>query len=275
MIKNAEYKVRGIVGTILFHIFLLFLLFAFGFSTPLPLPAEKGILINFGNSEEGMGTEEPGIQEASSKLQQVQASKPSEESPLTQTHEEAPTLPIQNKESTKKEQSKSKTEPPTNQQPTQNTQASNPTNEEKPKVNQKALFPGQKTTEGKTGEGETGKTGNQGGLDGSPESTNRTGTTGGGGDADRGIIANLQGRTAQNLPKPEYPSQREGRVVVEVTVDNRGNVTKAVAGVRGSTTLDNELLRAAEKAALNAKFDVNLNAPTSQIGTITYIFKLQ
>lgn len=258
----------------MFHALIVFLLIVFGFSTPLPLPAEKGILINFGNSDDGMGSEEPRIQDAASAPQQAKASKPSEESPLTQTHEEAPSLLAPKKESTKKEQTKSKTETPTTQ-PTQNTQTTQTNTEEKPKVNQKALFPGQKTTGGNTGEGETGKPGNQGGLEGSPESTNRTGTTGGGGDADRGIIANLQGRTAQSLPKPEYPSQKEGRVVVEVTVDNRGNVTKAVAGVRGSTTLDNELLRAAEKAALNAKFDVNLNAPASQIGTITYIFKLQ
>jgi TonB family protein len=271
---NTQYRVRGIIGTIVFHLFLVLLLVVFGFSTPLPLPAEKGILINFGNSDDGMGAEEPRMQDAAPTPQQAKASKPSEESPLTQTHEEAPSLPAPKKESTKKEQTKSKTETPTTQ-PTQNTQTTQTNTEEKPKVNHKALFPGQKTTGGNTGEGETGKPGNQGGLEGSPESTNRTGTTGGGGDADRGIIANLQGRTAQSLPKPEYPSQKEGRVVVEVTVDNRGNVTKAVAGVRGSTTLDNELLRAAEKAALNAKFDVNLNAPASQIGTITYIFKLQ
>lgn len=271
---STEYRVRGIVGTLLFHGLIAFLLIVFGFSTPLPLPAEKGILINFGNSDDGMGTEEPRIEDAASTPQQVKASKPSEESPLTQTHEEAPSLPAPKKESAQKEQTKSKTETPT-AQPTQNTKTTQTNTEEKPKINQKALFPGQKTTGSTTGEGETGKPGNQGGLEGSPESTNRTGTTGGGGDAERGIIANLQGRTAQSLPKPEYPSQKEGRVVVEVTVDNRGNVTKAVAGVRGSTTLDNELLRAAEKAALNAKFNVNLNAPASQIGTITYIFKLQ
>lgn len=272
--KLTEYRVKGAIGTILFHVLLVFLLIVFGFSTPLPLPAERGILINFGNSDDGMGAEEPRPQEASSRPQQAQASKPQEDSPMTQTHEDAPYLPAPNKETTKKEQTKSKTDTPT-PQPTQNTQTRQTTTEEQPKVNQKALFPGQKATGGNTGEGETGKPGNQGALEGSPESTNRIGSTGGGGDAERGIIANLQGRTALKLPKPEYPSQKEGRVVVEVTVDNRGKVTKAVAGVRGSTTLDNQLLRAAEKAALSAEFDVAPNAPASQVGTITYVFRLQ
>ncbi len=271
---NTEYRVKGMIGTILFHASLLFLLIVFGFHTPLPLPAEKGILISFGDSDDGMGVEEPRIQDAASKPLQPQESNPDEESPLTQTYEEAPALPVTKKESSKKDQTKSKTET-TTFQPTQNTQKNQTTTEEQPRLNQKALFPGQKNTGGITGEGETGKSGNQGGLDGSPESANRIGSDGGGGDSDKGIITNLKGRTAQSLPKPEYPSQKEGRVVVEVTVDNKGNVTKAVAGVRGSTTLDNQLLRAAEKAALNAKFDVNPGAPASQIGTITYIFKLQ
>lgn len=162
---NTQYRVRGIIGTIVFHLFLVLLLVVFGFSTPLPLPAEKGILINFGNSDDGMGAEEPRMQDAAPTPQQAKASKPSEESPLTQTHEEAPSLPAPKKESTKKEQTKSKTETPTTQ-PTQNTQTTQTNTEEKPKVNHKALFPGQKTTGGNTGEGETGKPGIREGLRG-------------------------------------------------------------------------------------------------------------
>ncbi len=272
---QTEFRIKGILGTILFHGMLLLLLFIFGFSTPLPLPAEKGILINFGNSDDGSGLQEPTIQEDYASLQKEQASKPQDESPMTQTYEEAPTIPTPKSETPKKEQAKSKTETTSNQPTQQNQAKTHPPKEEQPTINKKALFPGQKTDNAQTGEGVKEKTGNQGGLEGSPDSPNRTGSTGGGGDAERGIIANLQGRTALSLPKPEYPSQKEGRVVVEVTVDNRGNVTKAVTGVRGSTTLDAQLLRAAEKAALNAKFDVAPNAPASQIGTITYIFRLQ
>ncbi|HYX07424.1 MAG TPA: TonB family protein, partial [Bacteroidales bacterium] len=85
----------------------------------------------------------------------------------------------------------------------------------------------------------------------------------------------LAGRNPLLLPKPDYNYQVEGKVVVEVTVDRLGNVTNAVAGVRGSTTLDENLLNAAKKAALRARFDTKPDAPAYQKGTITYHFMLQ
>src|SRR6056297_99269 len=45
----------GILGTIAFHAVLAIFLVIFKFSTPLPLPTEKGILINFGNTEQAGG----------------------------------------------------------------------------------------------------------------------------------------------------------------------------------------------------------------------------
>lgn len=265
---------KGILSTVLVHIVAVLLLMIFGFTTPLPLPAEQGILINFGNSDDGMGAMEPKIEQEVSTPQTASATKPQEESPLTQDTEEAPSLPVKKKDETKKVESTKKTT--TKQTETTTNKNTSETQTEKPReANKKALFPGQKTDGSTTGEGETGKAGNQGSEEGSVDSQNRIGSTGGGGDAERGIITNLSGRTALKLPAPEYPSQKSGKVVVQVTVDKQGNVTKAEPGVKGSTTLDSQLLKAAEKAALNAKFDVNSNAPAYQIGTITYVFRLQ
>lgn len=50
---------KGIIGSIIFHVILIFLMFIFGFITPLPLPGEEGILVNFGNSQTGFGADEP------------------------------------------------------------------------------------------------------------------------------------------------------------------------------------------------------------------------
>jgi hypothetical protein len=61
---------------------------------------------------------------------------------------------------------------------------------------------------------------------------------------------------------------------VQVTVNKSGVVTKADAGVKGSNTADTELISAAKKAALQAKFNVDENAPAFQTGTITYRFVL-
>jgi len=90
-----------------------------------------------------------------------------------------------------------------------------------------------------------------------------------------GISFSLGGRSALKLPNPEYPPQKTGTVVVEVTVDRNGNVSNARGGVRGSTTNDTELINAAERAARRAKFDVSQKAPAYQTGTITYVFRLQ
>ncbi|MGE0078844.1 MAG: TonB family protein [Bacteroidales bacterium] len=266
---------KGIIGTITVHALAILLLMVFGFTTPLPLPAEQGILINFGNSDNGMGAIEPKTEQGAALPKASSTAKQEEESPLTQDTEEAPSLPVK-KEDTKKKETAKKKETPKKETSTEKAKDQSETQVEKPReANKKALFPGQKTDGGTTGEGETGKEGNQGGEEGSVDSQSRIGSTGGGGDAERGIIANLGGRTVLKLPQPDYPKQKNGKVVVQVTVDKQGNVTKAVPGIKGSTTLDSDLLNAAEKAAMNAKFDVNANAPAYQIGTITYIFRLQ
>jgi TonB family protein len=74
---------------------------------------------------------------------------------------------------------------------------------------------------------------------------------------------------------PAYNSQNQGSVVVEVTVNQDGKVTKATAIAKGSTVQDSKLWRAAEEAALKARFNVKKDAPISQIGTITYEFSLK
>lgn len=87
--------------------------------------------------------------------------------------------------------------------------------------------------------------------------------------------AKVAGRSVNGtLPRPSYPVQASGKVVVEIYVDNYGNVQKAVAGVEGTTVTDKNLWQAARKAALGAHFNMSADAPALQKGTITYIFKL-
>ena len=87
--------------------------------------------------------------------------------------------------------------------------------------------------------------------------------------------AKLAGRSVNGtLPKPSYGVQASGTVVVEIWVDNYGNVQKAVAGAEGTTVTDKTLWQEARKAALGAHFNMSAEAPALQKGTITYIFKL-
>ena len=88
--------------------------------------------------------------------------------------------------------------------------------------------------------------------------------------------ARVAGRSVNGtLPRPSYPVQNSGTVVVEIWVDNYGNVQKAVAGIEGTTVTDKELWQAARKAALGAHFNMSADAPALQKGTITYVFKLK
>jgi len=266
----------GIIGTMIFHGIVVVLFMLFGYSTPLPLPGEEGILINFGDTETGFGETEPRITEPVKqqpvKEQEESAEEavptPSEDGAVTQDFEEAPAVKEQGKkEEEKTEEVKKETEEETKEEQTEEKE------EEVREVNQQALFTGRnKDNDENTSEGITEGEGNQGSKTGSTESDNYSDLNSSG---NNGINYSLDGRNPESLPKPEYNYQMEGKVVVEITVNRDGDVTDANPGVKGSTTLEATLLAAAKKAALKAKFDRKPDAPAFQKGTITYYFRLQ
>jgi len=280
---------RGITGTLIFHVGLAILLFFSGLITPLPLPEEEGILLNFGTIPEGEGLIEPSAELQTQAAEQAEPipsettiqSGESEEEILTQDIEEAPAVESDKKaleEKRKREKELERLEE-LERQRQEELERQRIIEEQKriQEINDRtrnALSNGRNNADNTaTGEGETTGQGNQGSETGSVNSDNHS--SGISGLGDKGISYSLAGRTPQSLPKPEYNFQAEGIVVVEVTVNQNGNVTKAIAGVKGSTTLDSNLLKAAQKAALAAKFDRKPSATAFQKGTITYHFLLQ
>ncbi len=88
--------------------------------------------------------------------------------------------------------------------------------------------------------------------------------------------AHLKGRsTVGNVPRPVYNVQESGIVVVNIVVDNYGNVVRAVPGGEGTTVLDKTLYNAARNAAMETHFNMSADAPAMQEGTITYYFNLK
>lgn len=88
--------------------------------------------------------------------------------------------------------------------------------------------------------------------------------------------AKLAGRTVLGtLPNPKFPVQNSGVVVVEILVDNYGEVIKAVPGAEGTTVTDQKIWNEARKAAMESHFNMDATAPALQKGTITYIFRLR
>jgi len=90
-------------------------------------------------------------------------------------------------------------------------------------------------------------------------------------------IGNGDGRSVVSKPALTNPTQEEGRVMVEVTIDQDGNVTKAVAKRSHSkTTTSNEtLIKQAEKLAKQFKFSKDTQGPALQTTTFAINFTLE
>ena len=86
-------------------------------------------------------------------------------------------------------------------------------------------------------------------------------------------ISGLVGYTLDYWAKPVPNSKWSGRVTVRVTVNPRGQVTKATAvSATGDLASHPEVRRACEQAALKSSFSVPKNTMTEGIGTVTYIW---
>lgn len=249
---------RGIAATVVFHgLLLLFLLLA-GFRTKLPLPEEEGIPVEFGTPEGGRAavTAAPATPPEPAEPVPAAPAQPAPDRTLTQEVEEAPAVSVRPAERTER------TTPRPEEKPAAETPPQPPARE----VNRQALFTGGNVTATAEGQGDGDAEGNRGAPDGN------TGAPAGGGS---GNSFNLAGRSLNGaLPRPDYVGQNDGTVVIEITVDKEGQVIQAQYRLRGSTTSDETLVAAARAAALRARFDRKPDAPV-QIGTITYIFKLQ
>jgi colicin import membrane protein len=132
---------------------------------------------------------------------------------------------------------------------------------------------GQGTADSRS-QGATFPGGNQGVRTGDPNAGAYGAGGSGSGNQGAGISYDLSGRSATSLPKPVYPGDDQGIVVVKVTVDKNGNVTAAEAGARGTTIMDQRFWAEARAAALKAKFNNAPNAAAFQQGTISYRFRL-
>ena len=143
-----------------------------------------------------------------------------------------------------------------------------PSPPQEPELDQRAMFPGMAAQDTSVTAPHSAREGSDTFKAGQPDGNTNKGNTAGTPNV------HLQGRSVVgNLPRPVYKVQREGKVVVAITVDQYGNVTKAQAGADGTTVTDQALWAAARKAALESHFNRS-NDPVPSQGTITYVFQL-
>lgn len=258
------------------------------FSLPEPPEIEEGILVNFGTDETGSGLIEPSaaaMPEAAPPLPANINPQTEDEPILTQDNEDAPEVKKVDPEAEKKRLEKIEADRIRREQAEAERIKRQLEEAEKRRIAEEqqrsadimnrtrnALANAKNSGTSSTSEGITGGTGNQGVPTGSPDSQVRgTGT----GTGDSGISYDLGGRGIQKLQTPKYDYQQGGIVVVDVYVDRDGRVTQAIPGTKGSTILDDYLLKVAKEAALETRFEANPGAPDSQKGTITYNFRLK
>jgi colicin import membrane protein len=289
--NSSSERGKGIAGTAIIHIGIFLLLVFVAFSVPPAPQSEEGIMVNFGTGETGLGDIEPSppsVPQVTSPPAASQANSKAQEDPLlSQNTEEAPAVKKVDPAVVKKKRELTEAEKKIKEQKEAERKIKAQEDAEKKRIEaeqqrqtdimnrtKNALANSKNAGTNSTSEGIAGGTGNQGDPNGSINSKVR-GTGSGTGDKGNGISYNLQGRGFQTLPSPKYDYQGEGRVVVEVSVDRQGNVTQAIPGIKGSTTLDEYLLGVAKDAALKAHFEVKSDAPAIQKGTITYNFILK
>ena len=280
---------KGLAGTAIIHSVALALLLIFGFTPPPPPEYEEGIIVNFGTDLTGSGLIEPSAppvqEEASVPQPQAVQPAPAEKALLTQNTEEAPEIkkvdPAVEKRRLEKIEAdriaREQIEAERKKKELEEAERKRIEAEQKRQADimnrtRDALASSKNAGTTSTGEGTAGGAGNQGVPTGSVDSKVRGD---GSGLGDKGISYDLGGRGFQSLPAPRYEYQVEGRVVVEVSVDREGRVTQATPGFKGSTTLDENLLKVAREAAMKARFDQKPDAPLIQKGTITYNFILK
>jgi len=120
-------------------------------------------------------------------------------------------------------------------------------------------------------EGDDTTAGDKGQLNGDPYAPSYFGSPGSG---NGGVGYGLNGRGRPSKSKIIPDCDEEGKVVVEIHVNQNGNVVKAIPGKRG-TTGDICLYEAAKKTALTHKWPADSKAPTKQIGFVIVDFSVR
>ncbi len=251
---DNKSKYTAIITTVLVHIAAVIVLIFCDFTPPLQLPGEACVEVELGMYNEGRG----GKQDPKPVIAQpkpVVQPKPVEEKTVTQDTEETPAV------------EKPKEEKPVEKPVEETKEEVKPVEKPTPEVNQRALFKAPTAEQPSSSEGITGNDGDQGTPEGLENIQKYEGQGGSGG----GPSFSLGNRGAKHLPTPRIDFREEGVVVIDIIVDKKG-VVKNVSIGKGTTTMNSTLRETALKAARNAVFTEDPNAPGEQKGTITYTF---
>lgn len=289
---DTTYKRKSALITSVIMALLIVAMFFFGMRYFDP-PIEYGIAVNFGTSDVGMGNVQPdaplkaGTEEVVEEEQEeveeiVEEIEPEVSEEISEVSEDVATQETEESIAIKKAAEEKKkaddlaeakrVEEERIEKEKQAEIAKKKAAEDAKRKKLDALIGGINNADGTAtgGEGDDNKPGDKGKITGDPNASGYYGNggTGNGGDYQLG------NRKPLSRPKPDYICNEEGLVVVRIEVDTNGKVIKATPGVKGSTNTAACLLSQAKEAALNTKWNPDTKAPSKQVGTIKYRFKL-
>ena len=253
MTNKDKHKLYGILATVAFHAIAVVLLFNLCFRTPLPLPGEAGVEVNLGMYAEALSqqddmTTSQQVEEIENQQVEESTSEDVEEEILSED-ENIPS--IEEVEETEEVE-----------------EIVEEVVEEKPVVNQRALFQVNKKKQETPSEGSSNEVvGEQGSPNGLKDIERYVGH-GGSGD---GPSYDLGGRGAKSISSPSKDISEEATIVVDIWVDKEGRVQRAEIG-KGTTTTNSDMRASALQAARNSVFVKDDKAADLQKGTITYNF---
>jgi outer membrane biosynthesis protein TonB len=306
---DNKHKRKSFALTALLLSALLLLLFYIGL-TYLDPPEEKGITVNLGNMEIGMGEiqpaasltpsvaepivetetiEETQIPEATPQQPEIKESQaPETKAEPLLTREEEESIRIRQREEARK---KSEAEAAKRQKDAEAAKLKKEQEEARriERERQEALEAKRRAEEAKRkqlddlmgglnnakgntkgGEGDDRSGGDKGQANGNPYATTYNGTAG----TDSGNNYSLSGRKLMDFEKSPHNCNETGTVVVTIKVNRKGEVIYAEPGAKGTTNKTPCLLEAAKKRALTYVWNEDNTKPEWQIGEITFNFKL-
>ena len=251
--QEGRARLSGLVVTVAIHALAAVFCLTAGLKYLDPPPPETTFLIDF----------EEDVQE----LERPMPSRIGREPQAEVVDPEKPVELVQKAESPYVND-RPNTTPATRPDPHGDVEVPTPPQQEEPRLDPRASFPGMSQKDDKATAPHAASEASEGFKAGQPDGNTKEGRTQGNANA------RLEGRSIiGNLQKPSYNAQLEGIVVVQIVVDQYGNVTKAIPGVEGTTVMDKGLWNAARAAAMETRFTPG--SEPVQTGTITYKFKLQ
>jgi TonB family protein len=268
----------ALIGTIIIHLIAFIILYISVIRTILP-DEDSGVLVNFGDISASIGMLEP-VYSANTPQKEVQpqptTTKPqptAKEELITQDEEETVSIPEKKKKENEEEAAEEKAkrereEAERRRKEEEEKQREEQRRKEEAISNQvSGAFGVSRAQESQQGNATAG-TGNQGSPFGNTDTGENEGIGGYG-------SFNLSGRSlgSGGLPRPDYNAEEEGRIVLDITVDPKGNVIMAEIG-RGTNITNDALRKSARDAARRAKFN-KIQGTNNQNGTITYNYKLK